>query len=301
MKGKKNRIRQSVADNVFDVINHLLLVVVLVLILYPLIYVVSCSFSDSEAVVAGRVWLLPVEPTLMGYTAVFQNSQIVSGYLNSLFYVVVGTSLNLVMTFMAAYPLARKNVICGKSVIMFFLTFTMMFKGGMIPGYLLMNKLKLVNTRWAMIVPGALAVWNVIITRTFLSSNIPEEIYEAAELDGSSDMSTFFRIVLPLSGTIIAVNALFYAVGHWNSYFNAMLYLRNAKMFPLQIVLRNILIKNQLEAGMLSDVRELAQKEAIRTLLKYSLIVVASVPVMMIYPFVQKFFVKGVMIGSVKG
>lgn len=301
MKGKKNRIRQSMADNVFDVINHLLLVVVLVLILYPLIYVVSCSFSDSEAVVAGRVWLLPVEPTLMGYTAVFQNSQIVSGYLNSLFYVVVGTSLNLVMTFMAAYPLARKNVICGKSVIMFFLTFTMMFKGGMIPGYLLMNKLKLVNTRWAMIVPGALAVWNVIITRTFLSSNIPEEIYEAAELDGSSDMSTFFRIVLPLSGTIIAVNALFYAVGHWNSYFNAMLYLRNAKMFPLQIVLRNILIKNQLEAGMLSDVRELAQKEAIRTLLKYSLIVVASVPVMMIYPFVQKFFVKGVMIGSVKG
>ena len=288
-------------DNVFDVVNHLILAIVLIVILYPLIYVVSCSFSDSAAVVAGRVWLLPVEPTLLGYTAVFQNSQIISGYLNSLFYVVAGTSINLVVTFMAAYPLARKNVICGKSIIMFFLTFTMMFKGGMVPSYLLINKLRLINTRWAMIIPGALAVWNVIITRTFLSSNIPEELYEAADLDGSSDMSTFFRIVLPLSGTIIAVNALFYAVGHWNSYFNAMIYLRDSSMFPLQVVLRNILLKNQMEVDMLNDVRELAEKEALRTLLKYSLIVVASVPVMCIYPFVQKYFIKGVMIGSVKG
>lgn len=301
MVKRKNRIRQTMGDNVFDVVNHLILAIVLIVILYPLIYVVSCSFSDSAAVVAGRVWLLPVEPTLLGYTAVFQNSQIISGYLNSLFYVVAGTSINLVVTFMAAYPLARKNVICGKSIIMFFLTFTMMFKGGMVPSYLLINKLRLINTRWAMIIPGALAVWNVIITRTFLSSNIPEELYEAADLDGSSDMSTFFRIVLPLSGTIIAVNALFYAVGHWNSYFNAMIYLRDSSMFPLQVVLRNILLKNQMEVDMLNDVRELAEKEALRTLLKYSLIVVASVPVMCIYPFVQKYFIKGVMIGSVKG
>ena len=204
---------------------------------------------------------------------------------------------------MAAYPLSRKKIICGKRYIMFFFTFTMLFSGGMVPGYLLVQKLGLVNTRWALLIPGAMSVWNLIITKTFLQSNIPDDLYEVAALDGSGDLHTLFRIVLPLSGTIIAVNALYYAVGHWNSYFGALLYIRKAALYPLQIVLRNILIQNQLDASMLSvvDVRDVARREALSTLLKYALIVVASLPVMCIYPFVQKYFVKGVLIGSIKG
>ncbi len=298
---QKNRIRQSAADNLFDIINHGILLLVLLAILYPLVYILSCSFSDSNAVVAGRVWLLPVEPTLIGYTAVFQNKQIITGYLNSIFYALVGTGLNLVLTFMAAYPLSRKNVIMGRGKIMFFFTFTMLFKGGMIPTYLLVNRLGMVNTRWSIIIPAALSVWNVVITRTFLATSIPEELYDAAEIDGSGDISTFFRIVLPLSGTIITVNALFYAVGHWNAYFNAMIYLRNVNLFPLQIVLRNILLQNQIDLGMVADIEELQRREALMTLLKYSLIVISTAPIMIVYPFVQKFFVKGIMIGSIKG
>jgi len=298
---KTNRIRETKGDRIFNIINLFILLIILVSILYPLIYIVSCSFSDAAAVVSGRVWLWPVDVTLIGYTAVFANPQVVTGYLNSLYYVVVGTSVNLVLTFMAAYPLSRKDVIIGKKAVLFYIMLTMLFSGGMIPDYLLVNRLGLVNTRWAMIVPGALAVWNVLITRTFLQTTIPQELYEAAELDGSSDMDTFFRVVLPLSGTIIAVNALFYAVGHWNSFFAAMIYLRDQKLFPLQIVLRNILIRNSIDFTMLNDIEEISQREALRTLLKYSLIVVACVPPMVIYPFVQKFFIKGVMIGSIKG
>ena len=295
------KIRETTGDRVFVAVNHLILTIILALILYPLLFIVSASFSDAKAVTSGRVWLLPVEPTLIGYTAVFSNSQVGSGYLNSLFYVVAGTSVNLVVTFMAAYPLSRRNVIIGKGTIMFVFVFTTLFSGGMIPDYLLLNKMGMVNTRWAMIVPGAMTVWNVIITKTFLETTIPGELFEAAELDGCRDMGTLFRIVLPLSGAIVAVNALFYAVGHWNSFFNAMIYLRNARLFPLQLVLRNILMKNQIEVSMINDIQDLEQREALRTLLKYSLIVVASAPPMAIYPFVQKFFVKGVMIGSVKG
>ncbi len=298
---KKNRVRQSFGDNVFDIINHAILLFVLFLILYPLVYILSCSFSDSNAVVAGRVWLIPVNPTVIGYTAVFQNKQILSGYLNSIFYALIGTALNLVLTFMAAYPLSRKNVIFGRGAIMFFFTFTMLFKGGMIPTYLLVNRLGMVNTRWSIIIPAALSVWNVVITRTYLSTSIPDELYDAAEIDGSGDISTFFRIVLPLSGTIITVNALFYAVGHWNAYFNAMIYLRDVKLFPLQIVLRNILLQNQIDLGMVADIEEMQRREALMTLLKYSLIVISTAPIMIVYPFVQKFFVKGIMIGSIKG
>lgn len=300
---RHGRIKKTLSDVVFETVITAFLLFVLIIVLYPLVYIVSCSFSDSIAVISGRVWLFPVEPTILAYEGVFRNPNIMTGYANSLFYTFFGTLINLVVTFLAAYPLSRKNVIMGKKFFMFFFTFTMLFSGGMVPSFLLVNRLGLINTRWALLIPGALAVWNFIITRTFLIHNIPEELYECAALDGSSDLHTFFRIALPLSGTIIAVNALYYAVGHWNSYFAALLYIRRSALFPLQIVLRNILIQNQIDASMLAvvDPREAARREALTTLLKYALIVVASLPVMMIYPFVQKHFVKGVLIGSIKG
>ncbi len=296
-------IKQPVQDRIFEAVNLFFLSLILIIVLYPLIYIVSCSLSEPTAVVSGRVWLLPVNPTLLAYEGVFENKQVLVGYKNSFFYMVTGTCINIVITFMAAYPLSRKNAILGKTWIMIFFTFTMLFSGGMVPGYLLVLKLGMINTRWALIIPGALSVWNLIITKTFLQATIPDDLYEAAELDGAGDIGILFRIVLPLSGTIIAVNALYYAVGHWNSYFNALLYIRKAALYPLQVVLRNILIQNQVDASMLSvvDVREAARREALTTLLKYALIVVASLPVMCIYPFVQKFFIKGVLIGSLKG
>lgn len=296
-------IKQPVQDQVFEAVNLFFMSLILIIVLYPLIYIVSCSLSEPTAVVSGRVWLLPVNPTLLAYSGVFENKQVLIGYKNSFFYMVAGTCINIVITFMAAYPLSRKNAIIGKTWIMVFFTFTMLFSGGMVPGYLLVLKLGMINTRWALIIPGALSVWNLIITKTFLQTTIPDDLYEAAELDGAGDIGILFRIVLPLSGTIIAVNALYYAVGHWNSYFSALLYIRKAALYPLQVVLRNILIQNQVDASMLSvvDVREAARREALTTLLKYALIVVASLPVMCIYPFVQKFFIKGVLIGSLKG
>ena len=294
-------MRQTASDRIFDVVNYGFLILVLAAVLYPLIYIVSCSFSDPAAVVSGRVWLFPVRPTLIGYTSVFENPQVMTGYMNSIIYASVGTLINLVVTMMAAYPLSRKGIIYGKGVIMFIFLFTMLFTGGMVPRYLLVRNLQMLNTRWAMLIPRAMLVWNLIITKAFLQHTIPDELYEAAELDGSGDVGTLFRVVLPLSGTIIAVNALFYAVGHWNSYFDALLYLRSARLYPLQVVLRNILVLSQIDPGMVSDVDDLTKREALRTLLKYSLIVVASLPVMSIYPFIQKFFVKGVLIGSVKG
>jgi ABC-type glycerol-3-phosphate transport system permease component len=245
-----SKLKKTLNDLVFETIVHAFLVFVLIVILYPLVYIVSCSVSNPVSVVAGRVWLLPVEPTLLAYEGVFRNPNVLTGYGNSLFYAFFGTIINLIVTFMAAYPLSRSKIIIGKKYIMFYFTFTMLFNGGMVPTFLLVNKLGLVNTRWALIIPGAISVWNFIITRTFLMHNIPEELYESAALDGSSDINTLFRIVIPLSGTIIAVNALFYAVGHWNSYFTALIYIRRAHLFPLQIVLRNILIQNQLDASM---------------------------------------------------
>ncbi len=293
-------IKLSRSDQAFVVWNYTFLTVVLLGVLYPIIYIVAASFSSPAAVTAGRVVLWPVEFSLQGYEAVFSNPQVMSGYLNSFIYTLVGTAINLVMTFMAAYPLSRRRTIYGSRVIMFLFVFTMLFSGGLVPSYLLITKLHLLNTRWAMWLPGALSVWNLIITRTFLLTNIPEELYEVSEIEGCSEHWMLLRIVLPLSTTIIAVNALFYAVGHWNTYFNAMLYLKSAKLFPLQIILRNILIINQVDANMI-DIEDLIKREGLKELLKFSLIVVASVPVMIIYPFVQRYFVKGVMVGSLKG
>ncbi len=297
-KGKT--IRYSKSDRVFTYLNRVFLTFILIIVGYPLIYIISASFSSTEAVMSGKVWFLPVEPTLLGYEAVFNNSSIIKGYANSFYYTVLGTAINVMMTILGAYPLARKNFY-GKNLFMGIFTFTMLFSGGLIPSYLLVRNLGLIDTRWAMVIPNAMGVWNVIIARTFLATTIPEDFYEAGELDGCSDIGFIWKITIPLSGPIIAVLTLFYAVGHWNSYFQALIYLKDAKLFPLQIILRNILIQNEVSGEMMRDISEMQRRQGIAELLKYSLIVVASIPVLVIYPFVQKYFVKGVMIGGLKG
>jgi putative aldouronate transport system permease protein len=296
----KRNIRLTGNDMVFTIVNYAFLTVCLLLVLYPLVYIVSSSFSSSEAVISARVWLFPVEPTLLGYEAVFKNPQILSGYMNSAIYAVFGTIISVTLTVMAGYPLSKKDFY-GRNVIIAVFTFTMLFSGGLIPYYLVIKNLNLIDTRWALLLPNAIAVWNVIIARTYFQNTIPVELGEAAELDGCSDFSFILRVVVPLSGPIIAVMVLFYAVGQWNSYFDAMILLKNNKLFPLQIILRNILIQNQFDANMLVDVSTLLRKQGMRDLLKYSLIVVASAPVLALYPFVQRYFIKGIMVGAIKG
>ncbi|MFF2090046.1 carbohydrate ABC transporter permease [Paenibacillus sp. NPDC058174] len=293
-------IKPSFGDRMFTIINYSLLSLFFLMVLYPLIFIVSASISDPSAVVAGKVWLWPVKPNLMGYEAVFKHKLIGSGFLNSIYYTVLGTIINVVMTLLAAYPLARKDFY-GKNVIMLLFVFTTMFSGGLIPGYLIVKDLNMLNTVWAMVLPGALSVWNVIITRTYFQTSIPPEMLEAAQIDGCNDFKFVWKIVIPLSGPIIAVITLFYAVGHWNQFFSALIFLDKQHMYPLQIILRDILIQNDVSAIMLSDIQDAARREALRVLLKYSLIVVSTVPLMLVYPFVQKHFVKGVMIGSLKG
>jgi len=297
---KKNTIKESKGDRIFLAVNTLFLSIVMLVILYPLIFIVSSSFSSTAAVTSGRVWLLPVEPSLAGYKAIFRNNQILYGYANSIFYTVTGTAVNIVFTVIAAYPLSRKDLY-GSKVLMFLFTFTMLFSGGLIPFYMVVSKLGMIDKRIVLILPTALAVFQVIIARTFFQMSIPDELAEAAEIDGCDDFGFLIRIVIPLSGPIIAVIGLMYAVNHWNTYFNALIFLKSTKLFPLQMVLRNILIQNSFDPNMVKDPVSMMETQGLRDLLKYALIVVASVPVLSIYPFVQKFFVKGMLIGSVKG
>jgi putative aldouronate transport system permease protein len=294
------RIKDSVGDKIFNIFINIFLWASLIVVLYPIIYIVSASFSTPSEVISGKVWLWPVKPTLLGYQAVFKNKQLVTGFENSFFYMIVGTTVNLAMTMLAAFPLSRKEFY-GRNVIMTIFLFSIMFSGGLIPTYLVVKNLGLVDSRWALIIPTAMSIWNVIITRTYIKATIPDEMYEAAQIDGCDDIKFLFKIVLPLSGPIIAVMALYYGVANWNSYFNALIYLTNERLFPLQIVLRNILIMNKIDATMMQDFEMIKRRQGMIQVLKYAVIVVASVPVLCIYPFVQKYFIKGVMIGAVKG
>ncbi|NOU70568.1 ABC transporter permease subunit [Paenibacillus sp. LMG 31458] len=293
-------IREASNDRWFNVINYTVLTLFLIIVMYPLVFIVSASFSSPDAVISGKVWLWPVQPTLDGYEAVFKHKLIWSSFRNSVIYTVLGTVINVALTIMAAYPLARRDLY-GKNAVMLLLVFTTMFSGGLIPSYLLVKDLGMLNTIWSMILPGAMSVFNVIITRTYFKTTIPEELLEAAQLDGCNDFKFVWNVVIPLSGPIIAVITLYSAVGYWNQYFNALIYLKQPSLYPLQLVLREILVQNEVDPGMLSDLGQEANREGLRALLKYSLIVVSSLPLMMIYPFVQKHFVKGVMIGSLKG
>lgn len=278
---------------------NVVLTLLVITIIYPIILVISSSFSAPSAVYAGRVFLWPVDLSVEGYKAVFKNRQIVSGALNSVFYTGVGTLVNLVMTTLAAYPLARRTL-PGRSIIMKLFVFTMFFSDGMIPNYILLMNLHLLNTRFALILPGAISVYNMILMRTFFQ-NIPAELNEAASIDGCSDIRYLLQIVIPLSKPIIAVLALYYAVAHWNAYFNAMMYLTDQELAPLQLVLRDILVSNTISLSDIADEETMRARQGIAELMKFSLIVISSLPVMVIYPFIQKYFVQGVMLGSIKG
>lgn len=296
----RNAIRETGTDLVFNIVNTGFLVIILLAVAYPLIYVVSASFSDPIAVSSGKVWLWPVDFTTKAYTTIFEYGRVWTGYMNSVFYAAVGTFVNVSLTILAAYPLSRRDLF-GQRPIMFLFVFSMIFSGGLIPFFLIVQKLGMYDTRWAMIIPQALSIWNMIIAITFFRTSFPPELLEAAQLDGCSDFQYLWKIVLPLSGPIIAVLCLFYAVNHWNQYFTALIFLADKDLFPLQLVLRDILVANTIDLNLLEDAKTMAAKAGMRDLLKFALIVVASVPVLAIYPFVQKHFVKGMMIGSVKG
>lgn len=297
---KKNRIDLCLSDRIMRDIVYLLMFLLILIILYPLIYVVSSSFSSGEAVSTGKVLLWPVEFSLQGYKAVFAYQQVWVGYRNTIFYTVVGTLLNLMLTIMAAYPLSRKNFQFRNFYMTLFLI-TMFFSGGIIPNYILMTKLHLTNTRWSLILSGSISVYNMIIMRTYFQNNIPNELLEAAKIDGITDIGYLLKVVLPLSKSILAVITLYYAVAHWNSYFNAMLYLRDESLYPLQLVLRSILNVGKVDLSQITDAEIIKQMRGLSDLMKYSLIIISSAPIIIAYPFVQRFFEKGVMIGSVKG
>jgi putative aldouronate transport system permease protein len=291
-------VNQSAGDRTLDWIVGLLLVFVTVLVLYPLVYVLSASISNPQYVVTGKMWLFPMDLTFVGYDKLLHNNEILLGYRNTLFYVTSGTALNVVLTILAAYPLSRKEFVGRRAVTAFF-AFTLFFSGGLIPTYLLVKSLHLVNTFWAIILPTAVSVLNIVIMRTSLESTIPGELLESAFIDGCGDFRILLRIVLPLSLPVIAVIVLYYAVWNWNTYFGAFIYLNDRSKFPLQLFMREILVQGQfseMEAGNFT-VKEVLEAETI----KYAMVIVANLPILLLYPFLQKYFVKGVMIGAIKG
>lgn len=302
VRKKKNAIRYMTSDYVFLAITVLVLSCFFILVLYPLLYVISCSFSGG-VMQGGGLSLIPAHATLEGYKAVFEYKDVWTGYWNSLVYMVTGTAIALLVTILCAYPLSRTDFKNG-GLMMGLCIFTMYFSGGLIPTYLTIRQLGLLNSIWALILPGSLSVYNMIVMRTFFKSSIPDEMREAAQIDGCGDWRFLLQIVLPLSGSIIAVIGLFYAVDLWNGYFNAMVYIQTKSKLPLANVLREILWQYQsvnMESSVTMDSTAQALLEKRAQIMRYSLIVVSSLPVMLMYPFVQKYFVKGVMIGAVKG
>ena len=271
----------------------------MVIILVPILFVLASSFSDASAVSSGKVFLFPVDFSLAGYQVIFQSPNIMKGFLNSIAYTVVGTIISVSLTLLAGYPLSRTDLKI-RGPVMFLFTVTMFFSGGMIPTYLVVSKLHLIDTFWAMVIPSAVGVWNVILIKTYIQSSIPLDIYESASIDGCSDWKYFVNMVIPLSKPIIAVMILLYAVGKWNDFFSGLLYINDVAKQPLQMILRNILVLND-SMGMSLSLAEQMNRQELKTLMQYSLIIVSSLPVMILYPFIQKYFVKGIMMGSIKG
>ena len=295
----KYKIRRSTGDMVFDIVNYTLLVLVLIIVIYPLWFVVIASFSDSRAVLDGEVWLWPNDFQLDAYVRVFKDSRIMRGYANTIFYPLAGTALNIVGTVVAAYPLSRKDFV-GRNVIMMLLAFTMYFSGGLIPTYLIYKQLRIVNTVWVMILPGMVSVYNLIIVRTFFQG-IPFELQEAAFIDGANNFAILRKVIVPLSKPVLAVMVIFYGVGHWNEFFNALVFLSKKELAPLQLVMRDILITASSSISEGTGGAAIADKARLAESLKYSVIIVSSLPVLLLYPFLQKYFVKGVMLGAIKG
>lgn len=297
---KSNRIRSSREDRAFSVVAYTLATVALVITLYPLVYCVSASFSDPMEVVRGNVLLLPKKTTLMAYQAVIKNKSMFSGYANTLLYTILGTSLNLVMTIAVAYPLSKRDF-RGRNGITFLFTITMFFSGGMVPNFLLIRNLGLYDSIWSLLLPGCVSAWNLVIMRTYFQTAIPEEVCESAYMDGCSNVGALLRIVLPLSAPIIAVMVIFYGVGHWNSYFNALLYLKSREKYPLSLVLREILLQGMGQEKTGAEVIDSVADLLLFETLKYAVIIVSSLPMLILYPALQRYFVKGTMIGSLKG
>lgn len=295
-------IKQSKSDRIFDFFNKLLVWFFIIIVSYPLIYIISASISDPSYVNSGEMWLFPKGITFEGYERVFQNNEIWLGYRNTIFYTLFGTFINLAVTLPMAYALSKSDLV-GRKTIMALLVFTMFFEGGLIPTYLLIRSLGMIDTIWAMVIPNAAAMWNIIVTMTFFRVTIPRGLEEAAEIDGASQIRVFFQIVIPLSAPIIAVMALFYGVGHWNQYFSALIYLQSRHLFPLQLFLREILVQQQLTTELMRQAgaaEALSQHAQIADIVKYAVMIISAVPLLMIYPFLQRFFIKGMMIGSLK-
>lgn len=297
-------IQETKQDKVFNFFNYLVLAIILIICVYPLWFVIVASVSNPDMVNSGKVWLIPQDISFTGYKSLLNDSSILRGYGNTIFYTTVGTLIDLAVTLPAAYSLSRKDMV-GRKFFTFMFLFTMFFSGGLIPTFITVKNLGLYDNPAVMVILGATSMTNIIITRTYFETNIPKEMLEAASIDGCGNFRFFFNMVLPLSTAIIAVMALFFAVTHWNGYFTAMIYLRTSEYKPLQIVMRDILLQSQFNAELLQqggDTAGLLQEELrAAEQIKYALIVVASLPVMLIYPFVQKFFVKGVTVGAVKG
>lgn len=295
----KNKHKRE-GNRLFHVINYTLLIFVFLIVAYPLYFVLIASISNPSMVGTGQVLFWPKDITFEGYKGIFVNDQIMTGYKNSLIYTITGVFFSVITTVPAAYALSRKKL-PGRKLLMLLIIFTMYFNGGMIPTYLVVNNLKMTNTMWSMVLPLMIVPYNLIIARSFFESSLPEELREAAMLDGCTELQYFRKIVLPLSSAIIAIMILFYGVAQWNTYFNALLYIKDQALYPLQLVLRNILIENQVPADMIGDVAQAAIRAERAELIKYVSIIVSAAPLLILYPFVQKHFVKGVMVGSVKG
>ena len=291
-------VKESVGDHIFNILNTILMILISVVIVYPLWYVILALITDPAIVNSGKFLLLPQGFYVAGYQEAFDYPQIWAGYKNSIIYTVVGVIVALVATIPGAYALSRRDM-AGRKGIMFLFTFTMFFNGGMIPLFLTVQNVKIYNTMWAIVLPIGVSVYNLIVCRSFFEANLPIELLEASKLDGCSDFGFFFKIAIPLSSTIIAVMVLFYATGLWNIYFNAIMFLRDEDKMPLQVVLRNLILSNQLMQG--ASGAELVEKQKLVDQLKYVIVTLAAFPLVIVYPFVQKYFAKGVMVGAVKG
>lgn len=286
-------------DKFFDITVIVLVTIILVSLFYPLYFVFIASISNPDLVSSGQVWFLPKGITNEGYTYILRDVRILRGYFNTFLYTTSGTLLALAITIPAGYALSRSDL-RGKTIIMLFFVFTMYFSGGLIPKYLVVKRLKLIDTRFVLMILGSFSVFNLIITRSFYTNSLPKELQEAAEVDGCNIFQYFISVVLPLSKSIIAVIGLYYAVYHWNAFFNGLVYINNVKLYPLQLILRDILISGQTIDASITDPEMIKRLEQIARTIKYGVIIVSSLPVLLIYPFVQKHFVKGVMIGAIK-
>ena len=297
----KVRQHKTVSDWIVDIIIVVLLASIVFAIIYPLWFIIIASFSNQGMVAQGKILFLPKGTNFGGYEKLFADTRIWQGYANTILYSVVGTALNMIVTLPAAFALSRREWKCRR-VLLFLLTFTMFFVGGLIPNYLLFKELNILNTMWVFILPAAVNVYNLIIARSFFETSIPEELYDAAQIDGLTYFGHFFKIVLPLSSAIIAVIGLYYFVGHWNDFFTGLVYIRDSAKYPLQNVLRDILLANQTNAQSGNvNMANAAEQQELADQIKYGVIIVSTLPLLILYPFLQKYFNKGVMIGAVKG